>query len=433
MSTWTDRIRNHNIWQQLEMLGPTVDRALEREEPHPTAFASLNRMKTVLIITGKRLSEADPDLISIGPLDNIASLLQAATSETQAYITNGNEGHLANANSHIDGVLANLAQILVPASINEIGALRESADAYRTSFESNLQRAQGSLVTYHTELVGVQEKLATLTADVSAEKQRLSSLASEHQAQFSGAQDTRSKDYLEAQTSRQEKFTALLSEYAQKLTEQNADFQRQRDQVESLQKAELAKLTESHQSAAADILNKIQLHLEQVEKLVGVIGNLGVTSGYQKAAKSARQTAIIWQGIALVSLGAIIFVAYKAFLPLVQGSFTWSSFAGRVFVSLTVGVLAAYAISQADKYQQIERRSQKFALELEAIGPYLASLPQEKQDDFRIRVGDKSFGVSGDLVDSSSTDSPKSVIDLALKSKELTNLIVNIIKATKGI
>ena len=131
-------------------------------------------------------------------------------------------------------------------------------------------------------------------------------------------------------------------------------------------------------------------------------------------------------------LGAIIVVAYKAFLPLVEGSFTWEGFAGRVFVSLTVGVLAAYAISQADKYQQVERRSRKLALELEALGPFLASLPTEKQDDFRIRVGDRSFGTTDDLIDSHTTDSPKSVLDVAFKSKELSALIVNIIKATKG-
>ena len=139
------------------------------------------------------------------------------------------------------------------------------------------------------------------------------------------------------------------------------------------------------------------------------------------------------RALAVISLGAIIVVAYKAFLPLVQDAFTWESFAGRVFVSLTVGVLAAYAISQADKYQQVERRSRKLALELEALGPFLASLPTDKQEEFRLRVGDRSFGTSDDLIDRHSADSPKSVFDVAYKSKGLTALIVEVIKATKGI
>lgn len=432
MSTWTERVRSHAVWQQLETLGPAVDQGLGREDVTPTALAGLNRIKTVVAFTGKRLSTTDSVLIRPGPLDDLASSLQAATTEVQHFVANGNEGHITNANTNVDSAIAHLAQIIVPVSSQEMAGLREAADAYRTALESNLRKAQDALATYQTDLAGLQEKLTTLTSEVSTERQRLSSLASEHQSQFSGAQETRSKDYLEAQTTRQDKFAALIADYTQKLADQTTDFGRQRDLLVQAQKDEVASLTAAYRDGAAKVLGEIQEHRTQVEKLVGVIGNLGVTSGYQKTANEARVTARVWQVIAVASLGAIIFVAYKAFLPLVQGAFTWEGFAGRVFVTLTVGVLAAYAISQADKYQQVERRSRKLALELEALGPFLASLPSDKQIEFRLRVGDRSFGTSDDLIDRHSADSPKSVLDVAYKSKGLTALIVEVIKATKG-
>ena len=59
-------------------------------------------------------------------------------------------------------------------------------------------------------------------------------------------------------------------------------------------------------------------------------------------------------------------------------------------------------------------------------------LPPDKQEEFRLRVGDRTFGTSNDLIDSHSVDSPKSVIDVALKSKDLSALIVNVIKAVRG-
>lgn len=432
MSTWTDRVRSHAVWQQLETLGPAVDQGLAREGVTPTASAGLSRIKTVVAFTGKRLSAADSVLIPVGPLDSLASSLQAATTEVQAFVANGNEGHIANANTNVDTALAHLAQIVVPASSKETAGLREAADAYRTALEGNLTRAQEALAAYLTDLSNLQERLTALRSEVSTERQQLSSLASEHQSQFSVAQEARSKDYLEAQASRQDRFATLIADYTQKLGDQTTEFGRQRDLLVQAQKEDLAALTATYKEAAATQLADIEQHREQIEKLVGVIGNLGVTSGYQKAAIEARVTARVWQGIALVSLSGIIFVAYKAFLPLVQGAFTWESFAGRVFVSLTVGVLAAYAISQADKYQQVERRSRKLALELEAIGPFLASLPPEKQEEFRIRVGDRTFGTSSDLIDTQSGDSPKSVFDVAFKSKELNALIVNIIKAMRN-
>lgn len=43
-----------------------------------------------------------------------------------------------------------------------------------------------------------------------------------------------------------------------------------------------------------------------------------------------------------------------------------------------------------------ERRNRKLALELEAIGPYLAPLPEERQLEFRLALGDRTFGREDD-------------------------------------
>lgn len=432
MSIWADRVKTHSVWQQLKAIGPVIDQALSRDEVSASVVSSLNRIRTVAAFVDKRLSAADSLLIQPSSLDSLASALQSTISEVQNFIANGNEGHLVNANTNVDGVLTHLAQIVIPVSSKDLLGLKEAADAYRAALESNLGEARDAFVSYNTDLTALQEKLVALTSEVSTERQRLSSLASEHQLQFSGAQETRSKDYIEAQASRQDKFSGLISDYAQKLVDQTADFGRQRDLLTQSQRDDLATLTTTYRERATILLNEIQEQRTQVEKLVGVIGNLGVTSGYQKSANEAKVTARVWQGVAVVSLGAVIFVAYKAFLPLVQGAFTWEGFAGRVFVSLTVGVLAAYAISQADKYQQVERRSRKLALELEALGPFMASLPTDKQEEFRLRVGDRSFGTSDDLIDGRSTDSPKSVFDVALKSKDLRDFVVELVKAAKG-
>jgi hypothetical protein len=141
-------------------------------------------------------------------------------------------------------------------------------------------------------------------------------------------------------------------------------------------------------------------------------------------------TVRVWQVVTVLSMLGLIILAYCAFLPLVEGGFTWSGFAGRVFVSLTVGVLAAYAASQADKYQKIERQNRRLALELEAIGPYIAPLPQDKQEQFRLTIGDRSFGHGDGPYSGLDAKSPASMLDL-IQSKEFRSLITDIIKAAK--
>ena len=430
MSTWIDRFRNHTIWQHLTALGPVIDEAFSREGVDAATLDGLNRLKMVLAFIGQRLEGAEPNLIQLGPLDNISSYIQSATTEVQAFIANGTAGHITNANSHGDNALGSLVLLNVPIVTTDLVALREAAETYRSVIERNLGSLNATFAQTRTDIESLRSRLAEVTTDVTTEKQRLTILASEHQAQFSAAQELRSRDHTTDQQGRQEKFTELLAGYSQKLSEQTIEAGKQREALLKEHEVDLSKLSEEYRDKAKNLLKEITDYKAQVEKLVGIIGDLGVTSGYQKTAKQARWTSMVWQGIAVSALVVIIFIAFKAFLPVVQGEFTWEGFAGRIFLSVTVGLLAAYAISQADKHQQVERRSRKIALELEAIGPYLADLPKDKQEDFKLKIGERSFGMTQDLIDQHSVKSPKSVMDL-LKSKELREFIAEIVRAGK--
>lgn len=129
---------------------------------------------------------------------------------------------------------------------------------------------------------------------------------------------------------------------------------------------------------------------------------------------------------------AVIAFTWVAFLPLTQGTFSWQSFAGRVVLSLAVGVLAAYAAAQGDRYLEIERRNRKLALELEAIGPYLAPLPVDKQEAFRLQLGERTFGREEAGVGRKAAKSPASVMDILMKSKEFREFVAEIVKAARG-
>jgi hypothetical protein len=270
-----------------------------------------------------------------------------------------------------------------------------------------------------------------MSSELVAERQRLSQLTSDHQGQFSTSQETRAREFTDAQASRQDKFGTVIADYSQKLIEQNAEFTQEREAAVRGYDEDASALKTKYSDAAQKTLDDIARHRREVEKLVGVIGNLGVTSGYVKAANQARVTMWIWQSVTVASLGGLIIVAYKAFLPLVQGTFTWEGLVGRVFLSLTVGVLAAYAASQADKFLEMERRNRKFALELEAIGPYLAPLSPESQEKFRVDMGERSFGQDDHGLGKRLEKSPATVVDVLLKSKEFRAFITDLVRAAR--
>jgi len=41
MSEWEDRIKTHNVWQQMESLGPAIDQTAAREAIDPQTIGGL--------------------------------------------------------------------------------------------------------------------------------------------------------------------------------------------------------------------------------------------------------------------------------------------------------------------------------------------------------------------------------------------------------
>ena len=235
-------------------------------------------------------------------------------------------------------------------------------------------------------------------------------------------------------------------------------------------------LKTGYADSADNILKEIESHKKDVEKLVGVIGNLGVTSGYQKVANLARTMLFVWQFVTVAALGGLIFIAYQMAFPSqtkplivavespqVTSSITtplphqlsakssvtaspnvtvqatpstatdsafYQGLATRIFLSLTFGVFAAYAARQASHFLEMERKNRKLALELEALGPYIAPLDKEKQDEFRLKLGDRSFGVHEDTSHKPKPDDPVTATDL-MKPKEWGEAIASLVKGLR--
>jgi hypothetical protein len=164
---------------------------------------------------------------------------------------------------------------------------------------------------------------------------------------------------------------------------------------------------------------------------------LAVTSGYLRTANQAKYAMWFWQSLTVAAMITLSFIAYRT-LGLLEdrtGHFNWGVFAARVLALVSLGVLAAYSGSQADKLFIDERRNRKLALELEAIGPYLAPLPTEERDKFRLQVGDRSFGREYEADSRVHRKSPVSAADIlnSKQGKELIELFIAVVKSANDV
>jgi hypothetical protein len=468
MNEWDQRIREHPVWAEMGTLGPAIDNAINIEGIAPDTVAGLERLRAVLAFCGKRLAAAEPLITIPGPLNEIASSFVAVREEIEKFISDQDFIHIQAGNVAADRALAVVNQVPGAYSPEELGALVSITTEYRKLVNQNLSRVKKTFQEFSTNTQVLSSRLSELAESVQIEQQKfaqvvlteqqrltqivtdyqgqfsaaqekrsqeytdalrqgqqgLTTLVTEYQSQFSTGQDTRSKEFTESQGTRQAKFSEIINEYSNKLSEQNSEFSIKRSELIRTFEANLATLNSDYAAKAQNILGGIHENKVRVEKLVGVIGNLGVTSGYLRTANRAQVLVWIWQALTISSLCTLSILAYRtlSLLEDATGHFNWGGFATRVLLLISLGVIAAYSGSQADKLFVEEKRNRKLALELEAIGPFLAPLPIEDQNKFRTTIGDRSFGRDFEIDGKAHSKSPVSAIDI-LKSKETKEIL----------
>lgn len=307
MSEWESRIRNHRVWEVMKAFGPNIDKALEKSDVDLSALQSIERLRVVLSFCGKRLGASDPLTVLPSTLDSLAGAFETWTTELVAFLSDSDVVHLNNANTSADTALGTITQLPGMSSPEEVIGLVEAIHRYRATLEDHERLSATARASASTQIQNLTDTLDTfktntdatladLRAQLKSERQKILAQALEQQKLFGEAQSSRGATYNEtiariqetltktlsdqqaqfstAQENRNAQFTALQGEYTKKLAEQDAQFSKElTTNVETWKKI--------YEKEGQSFLFDINKAKDKVEKLVGVIGELGVTSGYQ--------------------------------------------------------------------------------------------------------------------------------------------------------
>lgn len=425
MHSRLERIRNHQVWSEIDESLKILARVSTLTDVDPSHLSEFDRFNKCVDFISTRLKQTDSSLVVPNLCDNLANQLFAARTGLQAYEVDRGFQHVEQAGSELDAALITASQLALVATANDIEHLNKTSSKYfsliQRAHQQSREEVEG-LRKMASEIDGHFRKLASdfeATRSVAhsllrdheksfAEAQmrrseesdesrralqnRLDQVIAEHQSQFSTSQETRNAAFSAAQNNRAEQFSSLVADYTRDLQNQSRTY---KDIADTLA-LEQSKITEQVQARfeeqARTILSTIEGHREQVEKLVGVIGDLGVTSGHKKAADRAQYSMWVWQVLTLCAFGVFIWFGHTAFLLTLSGSFSWPMFTGRALLTAAVASVAVYTGKQASNFFEVEKKHRTLALELEALRPFISGLPIEQQNAFRIDIGKKAFG-----------------------------------------
>jgi len=425
MSEWAERILSNPLFQKLDMLKNMLDGISITPEDPPEVIEDFERLKEVTKFIELRIKQANPILITPPMLNNMDSSFQNMINEVNQFNNNKDRGHLTNANQHADHALQYSCQLPSLLSVNEIEAAQDAVTSFRLSALNYLKEMENKREETNNLLLELTQKIEDtksafskrveeenssftnqiegskttfaiqidqVNAKILAQEARLDNIIATYQEQFSQAESKRRDDFDEDQKTRSQKFEQIATDLQTKIQGSLDSFNTQTTGLIS----DSGKRFDGHFSAldakAQKLLETLEEYRIKAEGILNVTGSAAMAGDYQKVANRARTDTYIWQVIVAISMVGLIGFAIYAFKETLAEQIKWGTFGGRVFVTVAFGILAAWAVSQVNRYQEIEMRNRRFQLELSSIEPYLVGLPPEMKNRVKVELSQKLFG-----------------------------------------
>jgi len=418
VATWEERVSSHPVKDALKGLEDALVDAEEQAKADPDAWSMLQRIKSVLNYTTNHIKQVEPNLTSLALLTSIGQNATAVAAELRGFVTRKKIAHLEAANNTIEALIHNVSTLPTVATRADLRSLVADIDSFRSAVGESLGHWKSKAAALSQKYSEASTTVEGLTVEIASQKGLLSQAITQYQATFSQSEESRQAQFIAAQQARAEDsdkaVAARRDQFNALLDEQRKAFALTHEELTGAFRAAM----DETENSAAKRLSTIEAARNQAESLLGVIGNTGVVSGFNRVADQEQKTARVWAVIAVLAFVGLITTACIAFFSRPNGTFSWGAFAGRVYVSLTFGLLAAFAAYMSEQHFAVERRARRLEIELASLGPFISEFPAQERNELKRLLVDRIFGQQEALQPGQervTTGTVKDLLELAAK------------------
>lgn len=394
MALLEDNFQNHNVHQVVSQLREAVKKAEDKATNSP-AIDYLDGLRQAVSYIDQRLEVASPVLTSAGRLSNLEKSAQATLNELNQYNNNNNAGHLTNASNQADAAL-NQARLLISIDSPEGGVKASEA----VSFKELAENVIAELRQKNDELVEIADKVSG-TLQVS--ENRINELDGE-------------LDSLGENISN--RFNEIDKSLSEKESERKKIFE---DNQESI-KSRYEEVESELKDRAKQIVDELTSKKKEAEKIVQLVGNIGLTGNYRGIAERERSSANLMRWIALGCFAAMFAVIALTLVIAAKNGFDPGLTAFRFTAGLILIIPATYAARESSRHRAIEERNKRTELELASIDTYLENLPDDAKHKIKEALSNSFFGQSFDNNGEANAESVSSKSLIALLKDAISAL-----------
>ena len=358
MATWNAQFEDSGCWKKLEELDRELIR-IRSYVPETTAqleqYSKLNDFSAVI---NKVKNNLNPSLVSNSFLQKIENGLESIVVQLRGK----NESEISPALEAACRAFDQLPLEFVFYSTTSLDSLKSSEVKIDAAID---------LVRFLEEKITAQSTKLT----------ELQSLLDQKKIEVDSLKESITQNFTALENSEKEKFVETIQDLNQQGTQ---------------------------------TLKTIESKLKEAEKIVGVIGNIGMAGGYQKTANEERIAKWVWQAIAAGSLVLLIYFATTH----ISGITNLNQLLPRFLVAASFIALASYAGMQGERHRKSEMANRKLELGIASIDPFLSNLQPAERDKLKESLIHKLFEQAPESPDLQ-TGIPETNIDLLERMKKL--------------
>lgn len=336
-------------------------------------------------------TETGPETWPTGAIDMTIKLTQATVSRLS-------EDHPAGAQIY-DSEAKGLRLVVGKrgiASMSRPVEAQEVVEDARKAFMSFATAVEASNKEYGEKLIQQDNDLTSVRATSDEISQSLKELRGSVNEKLTEWQD----DFVTKQTERAETYSAAHIEREENFSKAQMDQQ-------SIFDAELKKLTETQltrfekayatfQSSSTTAEEEIKKHQAAIRKLHGLVTDETVAGGYHKGATDEKKQADTWRNRSLACLTvAAVWLVVKYFMGFAttpSDEVNWPDILTVASITAILLYAAGYTSRQSAMHRSNEKAMRSYALETQALDPFIASLKTTEQQAIKAELVRRMFG-----------------------------------------
>jgi cytochrome c556 len=409
--------KTHLVFERLEQFNKSLNAENLVEK---IGVENYTYLETAYHFIKDKLKLTNHILVQEIELTNLASEIEGGTNQINAFIGNNNSGHITNCINNIISAITRTKNLPTPISKNDFDFSKNIAQ-----FQQTVQNAYQNLQSLYNKL---KSDLKTAQNDLEAKQMTIVALEKQIAEKQSEIQNVLIKYNSEFETFKNNSNSLAETERNKLIANFESDRKTFKETFEANSSTFMKDFETQKTKFDADsnaVIDQLKQKLAEANKIVNIVGNVGITGNYQNIANQHKYSANIFRLIALLFMIIMSIILIYSINDLSNKDFNLTKSLVRILAASILTYPAVYAARESSKHRALETKNRNLELELASIGPFIELLPEEKKQIIKEGLVNKYFGNTSQLEEVKNDDFEEISIN---KLDKLLKTILSFIK-----